>query len=78
MVRVEVRLYAALQKCHLKTGESQTVVLADNSRLADLFKELKIPREEVKQTFVNGKREEESYLLRDRDRIGIFPPIGGG
>jgi molybdopterin synthase sulfur carrier subunit len=78
MVRVEVRLYAALQKCNLKTGESQAVVLGDNSRLADLFKELKIPGEEVKQTFVNGKREEESYMLRDGDRIGIFPPIGGG
>jgi molybdopterin synthase sulfur carrier subunit len=78
MVHVEVRLYATLQKCPMKTGESQTVVLGDNSRLVDLFRELKIPTEEVKQTFVNGKREEESYLLRDGDRIGIFPPIGGG
>jgi len=27
---------------------------------------------------VNGKWEEESYLLEDGDRIGLFSPIGGG
>ena len=26
----------------------------------------------------NGKREEESHLLEDGDRIGLFSPIGGG
>jgi len=33
---------------------------------------------EVTVVMVNGKWEDESYLLRDGDRIGIFSPIGGG
>ncbi len=44
----------------------------------NLFKKLKVPREEIKTTFVNGKWEEDNYFLKDGDRIGIFPPIGGG
>ncbi len=27
---------------------------------------------------VNGKWEEENYLLEDGDRIDLFSPIGGG
>ena len=37
-----------------------------------------IPKEEIKTTFVNGRWEEESHLLEDGDRVGIFSPIGGG
>ncbi len=32
----------------------------------------------VTVTLVNGKWVEESYLLEDGDRIGLFSPIGGG
>jgi molybdopterin converting factor small subunit len=32
----------------------------------------------VTAILVNGKREEESYLLEGGDRIGLFSPIGGG
>ncbi|MFH1029460.1 MAG: MoaD/ThiS family protein [Pseudomonadota bacterium] len=27
---------------------------------------------------VNNHREQENFLLKDGDRIGMFPPIGGG
>jgi sulfur-carrier protein len=80
MVRVEVRLYATLRKYtnDLGPGESQVLVFDDNSLLRDLFDKLKIPIKEIKTTFVNGTRQDENYVLRDGDRIGIFPPIGGG
>ena len=80
MNTVEVRFYATLQKYHpsLRIGEPLGITLDDKARLGNLFSELKIPKEEIKIVLVNGKREEESYLLKDRDRIGIFSPIGGG
>ncbi len=80
MITVEVRLYATLQKYHpsLGIGEPLGITLDDKARLGNLFSELKIPKEEIKIALVNGKWEEESYLLEDGDRIGLFSPIGGG
>ena len=80
MLTVEVRLYAALRKYHpsLGIGEPLVITLDDKAKLGNLLDELKLPKEEIKAVFVNGKWEEESYPLRDGDRIGIFPPIGGG
>jgi len=80
MITVEVRLYATLQKYHpsLGIGEPLGITLDDKARLGNLFSELKIPKEEIKIALVNGKWEEESYLLQDSDRIGLFSPIGGG
>ncbi len=80
MITVEVRLYATLQKYHpgLGIGEPLVITLDNKAKLGNLFGELKIPKEEIKTAFVNGKCEEESHLLEDGDRIGIFSPIGGG
>jgi len=80
MITVEVRLYATLRKYHpgLGIGESLVITLDNKAKLGNLFDELKVPNEEIKVAFVNGKWETESYLLQDGDRIGIFPPIGGG
>jgi len=80
MITFEVRLYATLRKYHpsLGIGEPLGITLDDKARLGNLFSELKIPKEEIKIALVNGKWEEESYLLEDGDRIGLFSPIGGG
>ena len=80
MIMIEVRLYATLRKYYpdLGIGEPLVMALDDKAKLGNLLNELKLPKEEVKVALVNGKWEEESYLLRDGDRIGIFSPIGGG
>ncbi len=80
MITIEVRLFASLRKYRpdLGIGERFIITLDDNAKLGNLLDELKISKEETKAVFVNGKWEEENYPLRDRDRIGIFPPIGGG
>jgi molybdopterin synthase sulfur carrier subunit len=80
MSTVEVRLYATLRKYHPKLGigEPLLTTLDDRATLRNLLDELKIPRKEIAVVFVNGKWEEEDYLLRNGDRIGIFPPLAGG
>ena len=79
MNTVEVRLYASVQKYFpdLAISEALVITLDDKAKLEDLLNKLKIPKEQITLVIVNGKREEESYLLRDGDRIGIFPPIAG-
>lgn len=80
MITIEVRLYATLRKYYpdLGIGEPLVMALDDKAKLGNLLNELKLPKEEVKVALVNGKWENESYLLRDGDRIGLFSPIGGG
>ncbi|MFQ5997048.1 MAG: MoaD/ThiS family protein [Dehalococcoidales bacterium] len=80
MNKVEVRLYASLRKYHPDPGSSEAVVfsLDNEAKLGDLLDKLKIPREEIGVLMVNGNWQKESYLLKERDRIGIFPLIGGG
>ncbi len=80
MNKVEVRLFASLRKYHAKPDSSEVMIieLDDKAPLGSLLGRLKIPPEEVTVIMVNGKREPENYSLRDGDRVGIFPLIGGG
>ncbi len=80
MNTVEVRLFATLRKYHTSPGNSEAMVveLDDKTQLGNLLDKLKVPKEEVTVIMVNGRREKESYLLQEGDRIGIFPLIGGG
>ena len=80
MKSIEVRLFSSLRKyCpNLGNGEALTITMEDEAKLGSLFDELKIPKEKIIVVLVNGRHEEESYLLRDRDRIAILPLISGG
>ncbi len=44
----------------------------------DLLRQLSIPESEARIIFVNGIGVEKDVLLHDGDRVGIFPPVGGG
>jgi sulfur carrier protein ThiS len=39
---------------------------------------LGIPAEEMKQTYVDSLRQEGGYVLKDGERVAVFPPIAGG
>lgn len=49
-----------------------------NERVADLLDRLGIPRDRVKVIMVNGVHALPETLLEDGDRVGLFPPVGGG
>jgi len=80
MAAVEVRFYASLRKYHPNKGSSEalSIELDVKTNLENLLDKLKIPKEEIAVLMVNGNRTEKSYILKDRDRIGLFPLIGGG
>ena len=80
MNKVEVRLFASLRKYHPNSGDSDAFALEldDKANLGELVNQLKIPRQEIGVLMINGSWQKESYLLKDGDRIGIFPLIGGG
>ena len=80
MLALEVRLYASLRRYRPESGIGQplAVLLEAGSTVGQLIDALQVPKEEVKVVFVNGRCKEEDDLLSDGDRVGIFPPIGGG
>jgi len=54
------------------------VMLEAGSTLDDLIKYLQIPEDTSLIIMVNGRRQIENLELNDGDRVGIFPPVGGG
>lgn len=77
---LEVRLFAGLQKyvMEAKSGEPFEVTADDGQTLAELVEQLGIPEREAYVTMVNGQTLPVSTVLKDGERIGIFPPVGGG
>jgi molybdopterin synthase sulfur carrier subunit len=53
-------------------------MVKENTTISDLISALKIPDDLVKLVFVNGVRQERTYTLKPDDRVGLFPPVGGG
>ncbi len=52
--------------------------IPEGTRVMDLVVGLGIPEADVKLIFINGRREFPTYALKNNDRVGIFPPVGGG
>ena len=76
MINIELNLFATLSQ-YLPENK-QSCQIHENTSIEKLIQELGIPDDMVKLTFINGKRTERTYILKHGDRLGIFPPIGGG
>ena len=79
-MKVDVYLYATLSR-HLPenaTGRCVTLKLGDGSSVRDLLDRLEIPAQQVKLIFINGVHAQMETRLSEGDRVGIFPPVGGG
>lgn len=46
--------------------------------VADVCQQMKIPTDNIKIIMVNGRSQELDYVLQGEERIGLFPPVGGG
>ena len=79
-MHVTVKLYATLHH-YGRGGQAGTpfeIELPVEATVEELIKQLNIPIEETRITFVNGIIQESSWRLKDGDEVGMFPPIGGG
>jgi len=80
MMRIRVKLFATLAR-YFKNSTAGTpfeVGISDGATLADLVNQLKLPHEEVKVFFVNGRARPLDWTLEPGDEVGIFPLIAGG
>jgi sulfur carrier protein ThiS len=78
-MKIQLKLYASLAS-HMpkKAGGDCIVEVSNGTRIRELLEQLKIPTDEVKVVFLNGVHASGAETLHDGDRVGVFPPIGGG
>lgn len=79
-MEVTLNLFATLSQYmpHKAKGRPCTVEVDDGTTVSDLLKVLKIPVQKAKLVFLNGVHSKGDEILKEGDRVGVFPPIGGG
>ena len=76
IITIELKLFVTLSKFLPKTADHYE--LTEGKTIEDMMIDLGLPSELVKLIFINGKRQDKSYILKANDRVGLFPPVGGG
>jgi sulfur carrier protein ThiS len=52
--------------------------LADGTTVAELLQQLGISVDQPKILFINGVHAKPEDVIKDGDRVAVFPPIAGG
>jgi sulfur carrier protein ThiS len=80
-MKIEVKLYASLGKYMpqaILEKKQDYLEVAEGTTIKALLENLKVPLETVKLVFLNGTHAKGHEVLRDGDRLGVFPPVAGG
>ena len=80
-MKVQLNLFASLTQYLPKSGSSgfsHLMELEEGTTIQALLDHLHIPREQPKIIFVNGIHADQTRVLKDGDRLGVFPPLAGG
>jgi sulfur-carrier protein len=79
-MKIQLKLYGDLRRLSPggAAGAPMEIELPEGASLKDLVEHLRIPSEETKVAFVNNLVQDWDYRLHAGDRVGIFPPVGGG
>lgn len=75
--KIQVKLYATLQK-QIPRGDLNRFEIDAGATIEQVLAALNIPVSEAKLVFVNGKKASLTTSLNGGERVGIFPPVGGG
>ena len=73
---IQIKLFATLQKFMPASAENYTIEAG--TTVGGLLQQLDIPLEKIKLVFIDGTRADLTSTLRGGERVGIFPPVGGG
>lgn len=77
---IEVHLYATLAKYLPADARDKACRLEidGDADISEIIARLGVPEESVKLVFLNGVHAAKTASLKDGDRVGLFPPVGGG
>jgi len=79
-MKIEIHLYASLAKFLPEKSKNKTCIIEfpEPSIISDVIKKMNLPDHAIKLIFLNGIHATRSSALKEGDRIGFFPPVGGG
>ncbi|QTA92711.1 MoaD/ThiS family protein [Desulfonema magnum] len=73
---IEIKLFATLSK--FLPPDPDKFPISPGIKVRDVIRELKVPPEDVRIIFINSVRKDIDTVLQGGERVGIFPPLGGG
>ena len=76
MAMIELKLYATLQS--YTPFNAAHYAVEPGTCLEKIIEALGIPGNQIKLMFCNGVKCDMETIVQDGDRIGLFPPVGGG
>ncbi len=80
-MKIQLRLFASLAVYlpdQRKDSPSCLAEVEEGTTIKSLLESLKVPPELPKIIFLNGVHADETAVLKDGDRLGVFPPLAGG
>lgn len=76
MIHINLNLFVTLFRYLPHNNDKFSI--KEGTTVEMLIKDLGIPEDSVKLIFVDGKKQDKTYCIKNNDRIGLFPPVGGG
>jgi molybdopterin converting factor small subunit len=73
---IQIKLFASLQE--FTPPSSDKYPIEAGLSIQSLLEQLNVPPEKAKLIFVNGVKADLTESLTGGERVGIFPPVGGG
>ena len=77
-MQIEMRIFGDLRTYAKGSEKPLSIALHEDATVEDILTAVGIPLEAVKVIFVNARQEKADCRLQEGDRVGIFPPSGGG
>ena len=77
---IKVFLSSTLRRSVSGYDPVKGINLTENREITvkDLCKKINVPVNNVKIVIIDGKIESTDYILKGNERVGLFPPLGGG
>jgi molybdopterin converting factor small subunit len=80
-MKVELNLFASLARyAQDKTGSHGHYMMdvPDGTTIMALLNSLELPIDKIRMIFLNGLHAAGDEVLKEGDRVGVFPPVAGG
>ncbi|MGD8990536.1 MAG: MoaD/ThiS family protein [Desulfobacterales bacterium] len=73
---IQLKLFANLQAYTPPAADHYPI--ETGITVGDMLAQLDIPQTKIKIIYIDGVSAELTTILRGGERVGIFPPVGGG
>ena len=73
---IQIKLFATLRE--FMPPSSDIFGIEQGISIRELLEQLNLPPDKAKLIFINGVKADLTSTLEGGERIGIFPPVGGG